>query len=218
VKRINLDVLERIINRLYKTKEIIQFSPPRSGSTLIFNILREVFPTKDIRKQHNYKYNISQCPVVISYRHPLDCIASSIQRYGLSPTDEVIKNQIVEFEKNGISDILKVKNKQNVLMIRYEEFVNDFDNIYNSIDDFFGTEISFEKRRVLTNRYQIENIEKIVESKNTFTEYDEITHWHGKHISRYKGKPYYYQDFFQNDQIEYLKQVYRKYLTEFDYT
>lgn len=217
-KNIKLSKLNQIFLKKDLKNKILQFSPPRSGSTLVYNILREIFPKKEILKQHTYRHIISRYPVVVSYRHPLDCIASSIQRYGLSPTKEVIDQQIIEFEENGISDILRIKNKKNVLMLRYEDFFDDFNIIYNSIDQFFDIKISYEIREDITSRYQIQNIEKIVSSKNTFSEYDIITHWHGNHISKYKGQPYYYQDFFQKDQIKYLKDIYRKYLSEFEYT
>jgi Sulfotransferase domain len=124
----------------------------------------------------------------------------------------------MEFEKNGISDILKIKNKKNVLMLKYEEFFDNFDSIYSAIEQFFDTKISCRMREDITARYQVQNVERMVSSKNTFSEYDEITHWHGNHISKYKGKPYYYQEFFQSDQIEYLKNVYGEYLSEFDYS
>lgn len=217
VKNIKLSKLNQFFLKKDLTNKILQFSPPRSGSTLIYNILREIFPEKEITKQHTYRHIISRYPVVVSYRHPLDCIASSIQRYGLSPTNEVIEQQIIEFEENGISDILKIKNKKNVLMLRYEDFFDNFNNIYDSIDQFFDIKISCEMREDMTSRYQIQNIEKIVSSKNTFSEYDTMTHWHGNHISKYKGKPYYYQEFFTKDQIKFLKDVYSKYLSEFKY-
>ncbi|WP_404787208.1 sulfotransferase domain-containing protein [Altericista sp. CCNU0014] len=211
------NILRRAISIPIKSQKIIQFSPPRSGSTLIYNILRDVFPEKDIEKLHVYRYAILKSPIVITYRHPLDCIASSIQRYGLVPTDEVIEKQVVEFEQNGIWDILRLRDEKNVLMLRYEEFVSDFDKIFEGIEVFFGIFIPLEKRKIIADRYQIKNIEKIVRSKNTFDEYDEVTHWHGKHISKYKGKPYYYKKFFQDGQIKYLKNIYKDYLTAFNY-
>ena len=199
-------------------KKIIQFSPPRSGSTLIYNILREVFPNTDIEKWHTYQNNTSHDPVVVTYRHPLDCIASSIQRYELIPTQDVIEKQVIEFNENGIWDVLKIKNKNHVLILRYEEFVNNFDKIYDAIEQHFDIIIPIDKKATITKKYQIDNIQKIVESKSTFAEYDKITHWHGKHISVYKGRPFYYQEYFQDDQIEYLKHVYRKFLEELHYT
>jgi hypothetical protein len=204
------------INRLIG-KTIVQFGPPRSGSTLVYNILRDVFPKKYIEKRHTYRHNDLKVPVVVTYRHPLDCIASSIQRYELTPTDEVIEQQISEFEENGIWDVLAIKDNPNVLMLRYEEFVYDFEVIFNGIEKFFDIKIPLETRNVLTGRYQIEAVETIVEKMGTWAKYDKRTYWHGKHISRYKGVPFYYKEFFQADQIAYLESVYKKFLLELNY-
>ena len=53
-----------------------------------------------------FEKNYRSAPVVVSIRNPLDSISSSIQRYGKDPTDEVIKEQIQEYEKEGLWDIL----------------------------------------------------------------------------------------------------------------
>ena len=66
---------------------IIQCSPIRSGSTIVYNFLRELFPSAQVVKKHSYHPDFSSFPIVTTYRHPLDCIASSIQRYGREPTD-----------------------------------------------------------------------------------------------------------------------------------
>ncbi len=104
-----------------------------------------------------------------------------------------------------------------MLLLRYEEFVYDFQVIFNGIEGFFEIKIPLETRNVLTERYQIEAVEKIVARMSTFAEYDTRTLWHGKHISKYKGAPFYYKTFFQDDQIAYLEGVYNKFLLEFNY-
>jgi hypothetical protein len=207
-------------------RNIIQFSPIRSGSTLVFNILRELFPTRNIQKTHAYrKFKSSkdrrEFPIVVTYRHPLDCIASSIQRYNLLPTDSVIKQQVNEFNRNGGSDILEIKRTQvmeNILMLRYEDFSGNIDVILSELESFFKISISTSKRKLIHEKYRIESIEKIVQEKICFSEYDPVTHWHGNHISKYKGDCFYYKDFFCDDQIAYLKDTYKDFLMLFDYT
>lgn len=51
----------------------------------------------------------------------------------------------------------------------------------------------------------------------TFSEYDKRTEWHGKHISKYRGAPYYYKEFFRADQISHLENVYKDFLEAFHY-
>jgi hypothetical protein len=129
----NLDTSPLKVNHINK-KPIIQFSPIRSGSTLVFNILRELFPDRKIIKKHQCGIRELSFPVVVTYRHPLDCIASSIQRYELEPTDEVVAQQISEFNSNGAIDVLKIKNNPNVLLLQYEEFFGNFEVIFRRLE------------------------------------------------------------------------------------
>ena len=48
----------------------------------------------------------------------------------------------VTFEINGIWDVIEIQNNKNVLMLKYEDFVNDFDVIFNGIEKFFIQERS----------------------------------------------------------------------------
>ena len=202
-----------------KRNKIIQFSPPRSGSTLVTNILKEIFPSKTILKTHVCNEEISQYPVVVTYRHPLDCIASSIQAYELSPTDSVIEDKILGFERYGIWEILKIKNSSNVLMLQYEIFFNNFEVIYSGIEDFFNINIPLDKKNEITQKYDVNKIKTFIDKAglSSFQEYDNSSLWHGNHISKYQGKPGYYKDFFTREQIEYLKSIYHQYLLELSY-
>lgn len=211
-----LHTYRRQINH-WMGKTIIQVSPMRSGSTLVFNILREIFPHRKVLKRHKYIDNQFKFPAVVTYRNPLDCIASSIQRFELSPTNEVIEQQVALYNRKGTWDVFKNKNNPNVLMLRYEEFVTDFEVIYRAIETFFDIDIPFQTRNEISARYQIEAIAESIENMDTFAKYDPITHWHGNHISKFKGKPFYHREFFRGDQIEYLTKIYKQFLTEFNY-
>ncbi len=207
----------KTVLEIFGDKKIIQFSPPRTGSTLVFNVLREIFPKRRIDKSHNYEPKFEKYPVVVTYRHPLDAMASSIQRYGRTPTDEEIEKQIKEFEENSLWDILSIRHHSNVLMLKYEEFYEDYDYIFDHLERFFGMTISAEKRRDITGKYNIEAVDKQVREYGDFQTYDTVTQLHGRHISAYKGGVNYYQDFFSPAQIDYLKKVYAKLLVEFGY-
>jgi len=212
-----IKILKKAVRGIFGEKKIIQFSPPRTGSTLVFNVLREIFPGRRIDKSHNYETKFEKYPVVVTYRHPLDAIASSIQRYGRTPTDEEIEKQIKEFEDNSLWDILSIRHQSNVLMLKYEEFYKDYDYIFDALEKFFGLTISADKRREITNRYNIEAVDEQVRDYGDFQTYDKVTQLHGRHISTYKGGVNYYAEFFSPAQIDYLKKVYAKLLAEFGY-
>lgn len=209
--------LGQAFHRVFGPKPIIQFSPPRSGSTLVFNIVREVLPDRKIDKTHNYNPKFAKHKVVVTYRHPLDSIASGIQRYGRTPSDQEIENQIEEFNASGIWELLDIRDKLNVLMLRYDNFYNNFAYIFDSLEKFFRIEIPEEQRAEISEKYKIEVVQKVAQQFDSFHAFDEVTHWHGKHISEYKGTTYYYKEFFTRPQIDYLKSVYKEILVAFDY-
>lgn len=209
----------KLYNLRQKRNTIIQFSPPRSGSTLVTNILKDIFPKKTILKKHSWIEEMSKCPVVVTYRHPLDCIASSIQAYELNPNNEVIQERIIGFERNGIWEILDIKNQSNVLMLRYEKFFNNFEVIYSEIENFFDIKLSVEIKSEINEKYDIKNVKNTIQKKSlsSFQEYDQSTLWHGNHISQYNGQSKYYKEFFTEEQIQYLKSIYSRYLSELHY-
>ena len=202
---------------IFGKKKIIQYSPPRTGSTLVYNILRELFSHCKIQKTHNYEDKFDAYPVVVTYRHPLDSIASSIQRYGRTPSDEEIRAQIREFDKTGIGDILKIRNQSNVLMLKYEEFYNRYDYIYDLLEKFFSIKIPADERKRLSDGYNMDAVKQMTQNFDDFRGYNKVTQLHGRHISEHKGETYYYKSYFSPAQIEYLKNVYKDILDAFDY-
>lgn len=212
----NIAILRKKINSLLG-QTIIQFSPIRSGSTLVFNILKDVFPEKNIKKNHHCRPNDLKFPVVVTYRHPLDCIASSIMCHGLELNDEILENKMKEFNKNGFDDLVDLTCYQNVLMLKYEDFRYDFEVIFQGIEKYFNVNIPIELRKDLITKYSIEVVEEYVKDKKSFNEYDKTTLWHGNHISKYKGDCFYYKYFFNDQQVEYLTNIYKKFLIERGY-
>ena len=137
MKRNILSKIKGKIHRILGTT-IIQFGPPRSGTTLVYNILKDIFPKRSVETRHYYRDKDKKFDTVVTYRNPLDSIVSSILRYKLNPSEDVIKKQILEFEKNGIWTVLKITNNKNVLMLKYEDFLNNYENIYNKLEPFFN--------------------------------------------------------------------------------
>ena len=104
-----------------------------------------------------------------------------------------------------------------VLMLKYEEFRCDFEVIFNGIEKYFNINIPVERMVTLINKYNIEVVEESIKDKKSFNEYDRTTYWHGKHISIYKGDFFYCKQFFNDHQVEYLTNIYQKFLIEHKY-
>ena len=198
----------RKIRSLYRQKfcpRIIQFSPIRSGSTLIYNLLRETYPNSLIVKQHNITEELcAQLKVVVSFRNPIDSLASSFKRYKLPVTKDNIKRQIDELKKNGLDDLVSVFENPNILKLKYESFYDNFDVIFNEMELYFGVPISNAHRDEMKKKYHVSNLISIINKYNSFGKYDEITYLHGNHISESKGKPNSFTSFFEEEDIYYI--------------
>jgi len=207
---------------------IIQFGPIRSGTTLIYNILQNIFDTK-IVKCHQL-YNGFKGVYVVTYRHPFDCIISTIQRDNLEVNNKNIIDKTNEYLLQGGKAITLafdgLKKGNNVVLLKYESFVNDFDYIYGKIEDFFKMKIPNEYKNIFNQKFNINNVEKVTKMFKDFSEYDPKTNWHGNHISKDKGECFKYKKYLSNEQIKMIddlllkemKEPYIKYMDENSYS
>ena len=185
-------------------RKIIQFSPQRSGSTLVFNILKDLFPTHVVLKKHNYSLDDKNFPTVITYRHPYDSIASLFLKDKIIPTEKTMEDAIIEFREGGWNDFFNQFNSKKILFLRYEDFCNNFDYMLDSLEDYFDIKISKKKRFKLKAKYEISNVKKKIEKFKDFSEYDDVSHFHGNHISKFSGSSNTYKKIFTSNQIKIL--------------
>lgn len=209
-----------MINKLLKKilvamgRKIVQFSPQRSGSTLVYNILKDLFPTRYVDKKHKYTLDDKNFPTVITYRHPYDCIGSLILKDKLRITDKIVHEKILLFRKNGWNDFfIQFKSSKN-LFLRYEDFYGNMDFLFNALENYFLITIDGNKRVELKKKYKISNIKENLKKFKTFDEYDKQTHFHGNHISKYLGSSNY-KKLFSKSQLKTLDKYFydeKKYL------
>ena len=75
-----------------------------------------VFPRKKIFKVHSFRKMCHVLPVVATYRHPYDSIASSLLRYGVEdPSDEDVEKQMRVFASSGLKELPTIMSRSNVL-------------------------------------------------------------------------------------------------------
>ncbi len=206
-----------ILVHLFPNRHVIQFSPIRTGSTLVYNILRECLPDKKITKAHTYCRHFSRLKVVATMRHPFDSIASILQTQNQAPSEEHIRAAVTVYKRNGGSDLIKVKNNTNVMLLKYEEFVNNFEPIFSGVERLFNLNIPAEKRSELTKKYSIEGARKITAIYGNTGKWDPVTQLHGRHISKFEGRPSYHKDFFTDDQRQTLHELLKEELLALNY-
>lgn len=181
---------------------ITQFSPIRSGSTLLYNIIREL--ENNCIKQHKYTYNKNN-NYIITIRHPYNSIISSCLRLNLEINNKNLINHINKYIKNGGSCIANNDlNKPNICILFYEKFNNNYDYIFDSLELFFNKKYKDEKKKNICKKFSIENVKKIISKYNNFEEYDRVTHLHGNHISKYNGETNY-KEILNDEQIKILE-------------
>ena len=217
------DLFSRISFRikLYVNPPIIQCSPPRTGSTLLWNILRISFPHKRVLKTHGLNDfptpMISFSPIIMSVRNPLDMISSSILRYGEKPTRETVCKQIKEIDKRGIWDTLKFKDQFNVLILKYEDISKDFDQAFERIENFLRLAIRSDRREIIRRKFSLEAVEKKASALGSFNQFDAEDQIHGGHISKFRGASNYYREVLSDQEIELIRSHYRAIFEAFGY-
>ena len=78
--------------------------------------------------------------IISTIRNPYDSIISSIKIYNKEINKENIKSNIDLFKKYGGDDIIKLVNlNKSHLILKYEDFHNNFDILIDNLELFFNT-------------------------------------------------------------------------------
>ncbi len=183
--------------------QIQVFSPVRTGSTLVYNLLREIVdPSIQLVKTHQFSTRFPH--TIATVRHPLNSIVSSCLRYN-KPLDALHLHQNArEYLIQGGVDVCNLPSTVRVL--RYEWFSVHIVECITALHIWCTTsKIPCQPfdGHALADKYQIHRIQKQVEQWSDFSQYDRLTHFHGRHISQYKGQTDY-RTLLSVDQIQSL--------------
>lgn len=207
----------------YKTRlamgrqPVIQFGIPRSGSTLVYNLLQEVLPAPHfILKTHALRPKDLDQKIVATYRHPMDVMASVFESHSLEINEAELRKQLFLLSKHGLWDIFELRDRPNALLLRYETFVGDFPYLFDRIAGFFQIDIDRETRDRLSEKYDIKRVKQSIDPNKDFSHKDKRG-FHGKHVSRFDGGSGYYTQVFNEEQIAYLERYFRFFLEELEY-
>lgn len=210
-----------IIKKYFINPPIIQFSPPRTGSTLLWNVLRHVVPQRRVLKTHNliakYLKESNEVKIIISVRDPVDSISSSIQRYSQVPTHDVVVDHIKRFECHGIWQVLEVKDYSNVTILRYEDFAFDWAYLFESLETSLGCVINQDVQRFCVSNYRLERVAKKANELGDFGNIDSKDQIHGKHISDFRGRVGHGHENLSPEQIDLINESFRPYSEAFGY-
>lgn len=183
---------------------IQQFSPIRTGSTLVWNFLRKTYPG-GVLKVHNLNGNPTNW-IVTTIRHPYNAIISAILRLDKPIDSASLEYCTNEFLREGGIDFLKLdSNHPQVIILKYEDFVDDYSYIVKKLNEKMGEGWSDKNLDEVLEGLSVENMMKIQNQHQDFYTWDSETHIHGNHISKYLGKTNW-EELLNEEQIHFLKQ------------
>ena len=194
--------------------DIIQYSVPRTGSTLVRRILDYVFKgefTNTVSRHPPLGEINANDVLIVTCRHPIDVFVSIARTGGASEIDDgTLDHYLPQLEwQYRQYDYDMLKNKGDKLKLKYEKFWNNYDYIFDSLEKFFDSSLNFKfkiesrHRKHISDICGIKNTKKIQDTLDCFDNVDEKTKIHGSHIAT--PEPYNYKKILTDTQIKFLK-------------
>jgi hypothetical protein len=197
-----------------KYNSIAQVGPPRSGSTLIYNIFRNIFKDMNVKKTHlpfydsfNKLFGGLEEPVLyaVSIRHPYNCILSLMDFRELT-----LESAIKSYMRYGGERLIPFfdrfgGNHDNLILFYYEDFFNNTEGIFDAIESKLDMKIDSDIKYNIIEEW---GIESVIEKVNNFGDehihvgkgrdgdsfqyiWDSETHLNPNHISQRKGNTHF---------------------------
>ena len=165
--------------------------------------------------------------MVCTVRHPIDILASLLRIH-----DEDIE----ELEIDTLSDFtdrlsyshlnfwnrIESQAKDNALILKYESFWNNFDYIFDKLENFFQFKIPERDKKNIEDKFCIKShlkIQKKIEdsyskNENLFHTRDKESYIHGGHIAN--PQPGDARSIFDGDRILFLENTFKEYIQNWE--
>ena len=104
---------------------------------------------------------------------------------------------------------------EQLLLLRYESFFEQFDYLFDQLEHFFGITIDADKRKFMKKEFSTAAAKKKAEKFEDFESYDPDNHIHGKHV--YTGKVGTWQQLVVEEDWDKVTHFLRKELAQWDY-
>lgn len=184
-------------------KKIRLIAQNRSGSTFLLNVFNIIFGKENVEAGHKIFGGINP-PNVIVFRDTRDSFVSIARAHSKITTNEELKLP-VDFSaintKEGIDKMLNfyhinymlesslqcvdiLKKSNNILILKYELFFNNYDYLFNMIESYFKIKISESKKNEVIKKTNITKMKEIQNTISDFATFDHETMIHGDHIHK----------------------------------
>lgn len=179
-------------------KKIIQVSSPRTGSTVVYNILRYLFEDKrnlnkegfnnfnmNVIKSHELKEEIlnKDYTYVVTIRDPVDTIYSNCKIYFKKEVPQHKIDHCVYYYFYFLQQVEKYKSEgYKFILLRYEDFCDKFDSIFDRLEKHFSIKIDQKDKEYIDKAFSKQNVLDFIKKYPNFLQYDKSTMLHGDHI------------------------------------
>jgi hypothetical protein len=166
--------------------------------------------------------------MVCTVRHPIDILASLL-RINDEDIEELLEIDMLSDYANKLSyshlnfwNRIEVQAKDNVLILKYESFWNNFDYIFDKLENFFQFKIPEQDKKNIEDKFCIKShlkIQKKIEgshskNENLFDTRDKESHIHGGHIAN--PQPGDARSIFDGDRILFLENTFKEYIQNWE--
>jgi hypothetical protein len=212
-------------------RKIVVFSAPRTGSSLVYNVLRFLFEHETrlssshnefnqdcfVLKTHRFNELEMICEknvlYVVTIRNPVHAIASN---YRISPrpianVQEFARKLLHKHREYLVFSEAMKEAGGNVVFIKYEDIDDNLDCLFDFIETLFLVPIATADRELMKKGYERGNVYSLTQGFYDFKDYLPLSGFHGKHVTLEKYTPPEELQYWLNHYLPDAKPVFQKY-------
>ena len=196
--------------------EIVCYGIPRSGSTLIYQLVSGIYPN-GVAKTH--RYSSHRVKTTVSFRDFRDVVVSLWRRSNPTKLDRGMTDDDVEkFTdtcRQRIEELDRYFERGDICALRYEEFAPNPALVFSALEKSFRIVVAPEKAAKLIAETSIEKNAAIAEKLGNFKTIDPASQIHGNHI--FRGEIGGWRQFVSGHAAQHLEELLREPLQRYGY-
>lgn len=191
-------------------KQIIVFSAPRTGSSVVYNVFRFLFEDDSLLFSHHNEFTLDRLVLkthkflelerardeddvlyIFTLRNPLHACISNYRICPRKITDnQAFAKELAERHQHYLlSAETMAKEGKDVAILKYEDFADDLGHLFDCIENRCQLAIREQDKELMRKGYSKSNIDLCTRHLASFNEYLPISGFHGKHINVYGYTP-----------------------------
>lgn len=155
----------------------------RSGSTLVYQTLKALFPGRTVTKTHDYVPSTDYVAGVCTYRNFIDATIS-LARVTVDGDDipDFVVDQAAKQMKVCIDIAKKYADEGKAPLLKYEQFVSDPKFLFDVLGAHFGVSVDEKVRRRVSEENSVARNSERAARLGSYRNFDPESYMHGKHV------------------------------------